>query len=112
MGYHKDVYGQDWKDTAIIVSGGGGGIFSEGNPDPKGHDNEYGFMDLTLSKGELEVESFSWQTRADKISVEAGECSGSFHVMEWSHNNRQKFSGGQGCSIFFDEDEGWVLNNG
>merc|ERR1712137_1059845 len=36
--YHKKAYGQNWHDTAILVSGGGGGIFSEGTPIRNGDD--------------------------------------------------------------------------
>jgi hypothetical protein len=45
--------------TAIIVSGGGGGITSEGVPDANGDDDEYGFMDLTLSKRHILIEAVS-----------------------------------------------------
>eukprot|EP00406_Dinophysis_acuminata_P059097 CAMPEP_0179285194 /NCGR_PEP_ID=MMETSP0797-20121207/39079_1 /TAXON_ID=47934 /ORGANISM="Dinophysis acuminata, Strain DAEP01" /LENGTH=395 /DNA_ID=CAMNT_0020993997 /DNA_START=39 /DNA_END=1223 /DNA_ORIENTATION=- len=45
--------------TAWIVSGGGGGITSEGTPSSEGHDDQYGFMDLTLTKDEITIEAIS-----------------------------------------------------
>eukprot|EP00425_Heterocapsa_triquetra_P038527 CAMPEP_0195081508 /NCGR_PEP_ID=MMETSP0448-20130528/22932_1 /TAXON_ID=66468 /ORGANISM="Heterocapsa triquestra, Strain CCMP 448" /LENGTH=587 /DNA_ID=CAMNT_0040114537 /DNA_START=85 /DNA_END=1848 /DNA_ORIENTATION=- len=45
--------------TAYIISGGGGGITSEGLPDFDGNDDEYGFMDLTLSPMEIKIEAIS-----------------------------------------------------
>jgi len=45
--------------TAVIVTGGGGGITSEDIPDPAGVDDEYGFVDLTLTKDEIMIEMIS-----------------------------------------------------
>merc|ERR1719188_2295549 len=45
--------------TAYIVSGGGGGITSENVPDADGNDDEYGFVDITLSKQEVMLEMVS-----------------------------------------------------
>merc|ERR1711920_665145 len=45
--------------TAWIVSGGGGGVTSEHAPSLDGNDDEYGFMDLTLSKRNITVEAIS-----------------------------------------------------
>lgn len=47
------------KPTAWIVSGGGGGITSEGTPTEDGQDDQYGFMDLTLSKHEIKITAIS-----------------------------------------------------
>jgi len=55
-------YQEPWdplSPTAWIVSGGGGGITSEGPPDPSGRDTMYGFYELTLTKGEIALRSFS-----------------------------------------------------
>ncbi|CAK0796528.1 unnamed protein product, partial [Prorocentrum cordatum] len=38
--------------TAWIVSGGGGGIVSESNPHEDGHDDQYGFIDLSFTAEE------------------------------------------------------------
>mmetsp|Transcript_114971 Transcript_114971/g.245513 ORF Transcript_114971/g.245513 Transcript_114971/m.245513 type:complete len:476 (-) Transcript_114971:40-1467(-) len=46
-------------DTAVIISGGGGGITSEGLPDASGEDDMYGFMDLTLSREVITIEAIS-----------------------------------------------------
>jgi hypothetical protein len=42
-----------------VVSGGGGGVTSEHAPDVNGWDDQYGFMDLTLTKEELIVEAIT-----------------------------------------------------
>jgi len=47
------------RPTAYIVSGGGGGITSEATPDANGTDDQYGFMDLTLTKQEIMIEAIS-----------------------------------------------------
>jgi len=46
-------------NAAWVVSGGGGGITSEGRPNEYGQDDQYGFMDMTLSKQSLKIESIS-----------------------------------------------------
>jgi len=45
--------------TGWIVSGGGGGITSEGVPDIDGNDDMYGFFDLSFSPAEIVVEAIS-----------------------------------------------------
>lgn len=47
------------KPTTFLVSGGGGGITSENCPRLDGFDDEYGFMDLTLTKHEIMIEAIS-----------------------------------------------------
>jgi hypothetical protein len=47
------------KPTTWVVSGGGGGITSEGTPTSTGEDDAYGFMDLELSKDAIVVEAIS-----------------------------------------------------
>lgn len=47
------------EQTMVIISGGGGGITSEGIPDPHGQDDQYGFMDMTLTSNEIMVEAIS-----------------------------------------------------
>lgn len=54
-----DAPGNFLGPTTWLVSGGGGGITSEGLPTKSGEDDEYGFMDLRLSKGEIEVSAIS-----------------------------------------------------
>eukprot|EP00932_Pfiesteria_piscicida_P018055 SRR837773.4925.p1 GENE.SRR837773.4925~~SRR837773.4925.p1 ORF type:complete len:338 (+),score=29.40 SRR837773.4925:43-1014(+) len=46
-------------ETPYVISGGGGGITSQDTPDVDGHDDEYGFMDMTLSSEILIVQSIS-----------------------------------------------------
>lgn len=45
--------------TLYVVSGGGGGITSENLPTADGQDDEYGFVDLTLSREEIMLEMIS-----------------------------------------------------
>lgn len=49
----------DLGGAATVVCGGGGGITSESPPSPDGMDDQYGFMDVRISKGEIYVESIS-----------------------------------------------------
>lgn len=67
--YQREAYGQDWGDTALLISGGGGGIFSEGTPSHSGHDNQYGFMDMEMSKDKIIVSSYSWGVQNQQITV-------------------------------------------
>jgi len=46
----------DYGATAWVVSGGGGGITSEGPPRPDGNDGEYGFVDVTVTKDLLSIQ--------------------------------------------------------
>jgi len=55
----KEDYTDFLDPTAWVVSGGGGGVTSEDIPDAGGHDDQYGFMDLTLAKDKLIVEAIS-----------------------------------------------------
>jgi UDP-2,3-diacylglucosamine pyrophosphatase LpxH len=59
--HHQEVYYKEaiFGDTAWIVSGGGGGITSEETPTLDGQDDQYGFMDLTISKDTIKVEAHS-----------------------------------------------------
>jgi len=45
--------------TALIVSGGGGGICSEGLPNKQGWDDQYGFVDVKITHDFLEVRMHS-----------------------------------------------------
>ncbi|CAK0850744.1 unnamed protein product [Prorocentrum cordatum] len=47
------------KPTAYLITGGGGGITSEGPPTRTGHDDQYGFVDVTLSRTVLRIEMVS-----------------------------------------------------
>jgi len=112
--YKRDIYGEDFGDTAVIVSGGGGGIFSEGTPNRDGHDNQYGFMDLTISKTEIGIKSYSWNTKPDHIEVSflgRQDCSGKYGKQQWERNDRPQYSSSNGqCKIYWENHVGWVLN--
>lgn len=60
--YGPDV---DYGDTACVISGGGGGVTSEGHPAADGHDSQYGFMDMVLTKDQLIINPYSWGTADD-----------------------------------------------
>jgi len=49
------------KDFPIpwLITGGGGGVTSEGTPNIDGHDDQYGFVDFTISKDKLQIDMFS-----------------------------------------------------
>jgi hypothetical protein len=47
------------RPTGVINAGGGGGVISQQAPDPGGHDFQYGFVDLTLSKDLIKIELVS-----------------------------------------------------
>jgi len=57
--HKQELHPAEGEDSAWILSGGGGGITSEGKPTATGDDNMYGFMDLTLSREEILVELIS-----------------------------------------------------
>ncbi|CAE7259939.1 unnamed protein product, partial [Symbiodinium necroappetens] len=56
---HVDDEANLLKPTAFVVSGGGGGITSEAIPSENGEDDQYGFMDLTVSKHEIKITAVS-----------------------------------------------------
>lgn len=45
--------------TAYVVTGGGGGITSERAPSLDGRDDQYGFMDIAISKDQISIEAIS-----------------------------------------------------
>merc|ERR1712046_108666 len=61
--------GIDW-----IISGGGGGVTSDGVPDASGKDNAYGFVDFTISKSALKIDMITWggvQGTGDEIILQS-----------------------------------------
>jgi hypothetical protein len=116
----------DYGQTARIVSGGGGGIFSEGPPNPNGNDDTYGFMDLVVTKEEITIKAYSWGPNIESISVAGStECSGDFHKAPWPKNERIAYTNaGQTCTLMWDDrkqegskqrvpyENGWVLVKG
>jgi len=46
-------------NAAWVVSGGGGGITSEGSPMTDGNDDQYGFFDVTISRRQIKLEAIS-----------------------------------------------------
>jgi len=59
--HQQEVYDRDESigGAAWVVSGGGGGITSEGLPREDGDDDMYGFFDVTISKSAIKLESIS-----------------------------------------------------
>jgi len=66
--YKEPYINTDFGDTAWVVSGGGGGITSAGPPTvdhqnnniPNGLDDQYGFMDVTLTKDTFTITAYSY----------------------------------------------------
>lgn len=66
--YKEEYIDTDFGDVAWVVSGGGGGITSEGPPTvdyqddnkPTGNDDQYGFMDVTLTKDQFTITAYSF----------------------------------------------------
>merc|ERR1740121_3542262 len=56
--YHLETT-NPFRPTALVVSGGGGGIMSEGAPLVDGEDSQYGFFELRLSRAEIEILGYS-----------------------------------------------------
>jgi len=59
--HQQELYDRDESigGAAWLVSGGGGGITSEGLPREDGDDDMYGFFDVTISKSAIKLESIS-----------------------------------------------------
>jgi len=62
--HHQELHGagEDGNflgSTAYIISGGGGGITSQEEPNITGEDDQYGFMDIALSAETLSIEAIS-----------------------------------------------------
>jgi hypothetical protein len=64
-----DLYTDFMESTSWIVTGGGGGVTSQGVPDGEGEDDQYGFMILTLSRFTIRVSAISHggQVRSEKM---------------------------------------------
>jgi len=66
--YKEKYIDTDFGDVAWVVSGGGGGVTSEGPPTvdyqnhnrPTGHDDQYGFMDVTMTKDTFTITAYSF----------------------------------------------------
>jgi len=62
--HNQEIWGPDMdgnflSPTAFVVSGGGGGITSQGVPSSDGNDDQYGFVDLVLSREEIKVQAIT-----------------------------------------------------
>jgi len=71
------IWPDDWEHlmsdflnpTSYAVSGGGGGVTSEQKPEWSGEDDEYGFMDMTLTKETILLESISHGGQTRKVAT-------------------------------------------
>lgn len=117
---YDTIFDVDYGATARVVSGGGGGIFSEGPPSPSGHDDAYGFMDLVISREELVLQAYSWASPIERIVVSGSDCDGSFSLTPWERNGHPFYSTRDNrCSIVWDNqkdngkvENGWALVRG
>eukprot|EP00443_Scrippsiella_acuminata_P048691 CAMPEP_0115213306 /NCGR_PEP_ID=MMETSP0270-20121206/23726_1 /TAXON_ID=71861 /ORGANISM="Scrippsiella trochoidea, Strain CCMP3099" /LENGTH=478 /DNA_ID=CAMNT_0002627051 /DNA_START=57 /DNA_END=1493 /DNA_ORIENTATION=+ len=59
--HQQELSGRDPSvgNAAWVISGGGGGMMSEGAPREDGDDDMYGFMDVTISRSEMKIEQIS-----------------------------------------------------
>jgi len=55
--------------TCTVISGGGGGITSEGMPSIDGNDDQYGFMELQLSKEKIRIAAISHGGKVRSITT-------------------------------------------
>jgi len=55
--------------TAYVVTGGGGGVTSELAPNWNGDDDQYGFMEMTLTKDTITLEAISHSGQTRKVST-------------------------------------------
>jgi len=107
----------DYGDTAVLISGGGGGILSEANPDDHGHDDQYGFMDLVVTKNTIKVTSYSWaHTKFGQtlLTTDYTKCAGEYRIEHFGPSGdwtKYRSANGQ-CLIYYDETDGWVLKEG
>lgn len=86
--WYQQVYiDYDIGDTAWIISGGGGGVTSEGPPHEDyskpcvgegwdqvcdratGNDDQYGFMDMVVTKDHLSIRPYSWGKNPDGSQI-------------------------------------------
>lgn len=69
--HQQELYDRDESigGAAWLVSGGGGGITSEGLPREDGNDDMYGFFDVTINKSAIKLESISHSGIVRKTKV-------------------------------------------
>jgi len=66
----SDTLMSDFLDpTGFVVSGGGGGVTSELEPAGGGEDDQYGFMEMTLTKDTITIEAISHRGQTRKKST-------------------------------------------
>jgi hypothetical protein len=82
--------------TAYIVSGGGGGVTSEQQPDGTGEDDEYGFMHLTMHKDFIKIEALSHGGQSRRVAIVKHEYThkGSDAVREKERSLLYQWAGG------------------
>lgn len=56
---HEQKIVEDFLPTAVIITGGGGGVTSEQMPTPSGHDTSYGFMDVSIRLENITISAYS-----------------------------------------------------
>jgi len=83
--YQTAYIDYDVGDTAWVLSGGGGGVSSEGPPHEDyskpggpgsdratGNDDQYGFIDMGITKDHLSIKKYSWGKREDGSQIMRG----------------------------------------
>mmetsp|Transcript_62118 Transcript_62118/g.161073 ORF Transcript_62118/g.161073 Transcript_62118/m.161073 type:complete len:550 (+) Transcript_62118:70-1719(+) len=68
--YYGDMGpGMNMKDTAWVITGGGGGVTSEQLPTADGNDDAYGFMEMEISLHELKITAYSHGGAEEKVII-------------------------------------------
>lgn len=77
--YQQTYIDYDIGDTAWVISGGGGGVSSEGAPTvdwqkpgndkATGYDDQYGFIDMAVTKDHLSIRPYSWGKHPDGSQI-------------------------------------------
>ncbi|CAE7226818.1 PAP17 [Symbiodinium natans] len=79
---HVDDEANILHPTSFVVSGGGGGITSEAVPSENGEDDQYGFMDFTVSKHEIKITAVSHGGQVRSIKCLTQRLPGDDHTQE------------------------------
>jgi len=112
--HHQEMHYEDPANflypTAWMISGGGGGITSDGTPNVDGIDDQYGFYELTLTKEIIEVQGISHggyvRSHAFVTPRKPGEVRHLGHPKQVEHHEERHHEGGHDQEKHHDERHG------